>query len=399
MAFIAVLSYCTSAPLNPANTPQEIKGELQNVHAKAILVQAGEDNDGIFVVAEELDLIVIECTPDEQVAGIFSMRLVASPALTTQRSKSTLGTTFGPQQRSDTAMVLHTSGSTGNKKVVPHTVEDLLVGAVTISAACQLTTSDICCNQMPLFHIGGIARNVLSPVLSGGSVVCMPYFEPKLFWRVVSDFSCTWYYAGPTMHTMILDAYKAFAERPAISLRFIANAAGPLLPSVAEEMRDIYSEAAGGFCSIMPSYGMTECMPISSPPVGYNLDRPGTSGQIVGPRCSIRDGGSGEEMPLGTVGEICVSGHPVMRAYENNPEETKKNFIGEWFKTGDLGYLDKDNYLYVTGRSKEVINRGGEIISPIEIEDALLSHPRIKGLVAFSTPHDVLQVSQHGARS
>ena len=345
--------------------------------------------------AQELELVVIECTLDPTTAGILQTKAHIADRRSDVVQLDPEDSRWQPQQREDCAMVLHTSGSTGNKKVVPHTVEDLLIGAVAIASACQLTPKDVCCNQMPLFHIGGIARNVLAPILSGGSVVCMPYFEPKLFWTVASDFSCTWYYAGPTMHTMILEAYKAFpAPRPRISLRFIANAAGPILPTIAEEMRDTYSAAAGGFCSIMPSYGMTECMPISSPPVGYNLDRPGSSGQIVGPRCTIRDAASGDEAPSGTVGEICVSGHPVMRAYENNPEETAKNFIGPgkaWFKTGDLGYLDEDGYLYVTGRSKEVINRGGEIIAPSEIENALVSHPRVRSLVAFSTPHALLQ--------
>jgi acyl-coenzyme A synthetase/AMP-(fatty) acid ligase len=296
IAFVAVLSYCTSAPLNPANTPQEIKDELVNVSAKAIMVMAGEDNDGILAVAEDLDLIVIECKADPDVAGLFKMvpQNERTGPSASNHERDLAGTDrFGPQQRSDCAMVLHTSGSTGNKKVVPHTVEDLLVGAITIAAACQLTPADICCNQMPLFHIGGIARNVLSPIISGGSVVCMPYFEPSAFWQAVASAQCTWYYAGPTMHTMILEAYKAMSPRPRISLRFIANAAGPLLPSVAEDMRDTYSEAAGGFCSIMPSYGMTEVMPISSPPVGYNLDRPGTSGQIIGPKCTIRDATTG----------------------------------------------------------------------------------------------------------
>ena len=398
VAFIAVLSYCTSAPLNPASTPLEIKGELENVNARALMVMAGEDNDGILEVAEQLDLAVIECTVDKSVAGLFAMgkpfvgRSGTSSRDIVRAGASNGNDRWGPQERPDCAMVLHTSGSTGNKKVVPHTVEDLLVGAITIASACQLSPTDICCNQMPLFHVGGIARNVLSPILSGGSVVAMPYFEPSFFWGVVRDFTCTWYYAGPTMHMLILESYKAFPKpRPTISLRFIANAAGPLLPSVAEDMRDTYSKAAGGFCSIMPSYGMTECMPISSPPVGYNLDRPGTSGQIVGPRCSIRDGATGEALPLGTTGDIFVAGHPVMKAYENNPEETAKNFFGEWFNTGDKGYLDADNYLYLTGRSKEVINRGGEIIAPTDIEEAMLSHAHIKNLVAFSTPHKLLQ--------
>merc|ERR550514_1191196 len=123
----------------------------------------------------------------------------------------------------------------------------------------------------------------------------MPAFEPSLFWKVCSQSGASWYYAGPTMHMLILETYKSFAEKPSIKLRFVANAAGPLLHSVAEDMAATFSAAAGRTCSIMPSYGMTECMPISSPPVGFALDKVGSSGQIVGPRCSIRDTTSGEE--------------------------------------------------------------------------------------------------------
>ena len=173
VAFVAVLAYCTSAPLNPASTPAEIKAELMSVNARAILVMEGEDNDGILKVAEDLDLTVIECVADADVAGIFEMRVHTQRTATAPERHST-DETYKPQQRDDTAMVLHTSGSTGNKKVVPHSVEDLVIGAVTIAAACQLSPSDICCNQMPLFHIGGIARNVLAPIISGGCVVCMP---------------------------------------------------------------------------------------------------------------------------------------------------------------------------------------------------------------------------------
>ena len=134
--------------------------------------------------AQELELVVIECTLDPTTAGLFQMKAHIADRRSDVVQLDPEDSRWQPQQREDCAMVLHTSGSTGNKKVVPHTVEDLLIGAVAIASACQLTPKDVCCNQMPLFHIGGIARNVLSPIISGGSVVCMPYLEPKLFWKV-----------------------------------------------------------------------------------------------------------------------------------------------------------------------------------------------------------------------
>ena len=192
------------------------------------------------------------------IAGLFTLSLRPATGVRTAPIPPK-----APSQREDEAFVLHTSGSTGNKKLVPHLLEDLVVGAVCIAAACRLEASDVCCNQMPLYHIGGIARNVLAPILSGGSVVAMPFFEPSLFWKAAQSANATWYYAGPTMHMLILDSYKQADPKPTISLRFVANAAGPLLHSVAADMRDTFSAAAGRFVSIMPSYGMTECMPIN----------------------------------------------------------------------------------------------------------------------------------------
>jgi len=265
VAFVSVLCYCTCAPLNPQGTAAEIETELVNVGAKAMLVWSGSNPD-VVALANKLGLVLIvaEAMATEETAGLFTMT----------GSNTAAAVAREPMRRSDTSFLLQTSGSTGNKKVVPHLLEDLIVGAVCIGAACELEPSDICCNQMPLYHIGGIARNILAPILSGGSVVAMSQFEPSLFWKIASTFGCTWYYAGPTMHMLILDTYKLLEPKPKIRLRFIANAAGPLLHSVAQDMRDTYSKGSGHFCSIMPSYGMTECMPISSPPVSQGACLP-----------------------------------------------------------------------------------------------------------------------------
>jgi len=175
-------------------------------------------------------------------------------------------------------------------------------------------------------------------------------------------------------------------------IRLICNAAGGLLPTLAQELRDVF-----GGCTVLPSYGMTECMPIASPPPSYRLERPGCSGTACGPHLSIRNPvNTGEELPIGKTGAICVRGLPTFEGYEvsaNGPLDTSAFSKDGWFDTGDCGWMDADGYLYITGRSKEIINKGGEVISPFEIEEAVMSvaGDRIKATLAFSIEHDVLQ--------
>jgi acyl-CoA synthetase (AMP-forming)/AMP-acid ligase II len=195
------------------------------------------------------------------------------------------------------------------------------------------------------------------------------------------------------MHQIILQTGKSTVGEHTIKtykLKMIANAAGGLLPSLANEMRSTYGAA------VLPSYGMTECMPISSPPASYQLEKPGTSGVPVGPEVAILDVYTMKPLEAMVEGPICVRGDPCFRGYgalANDPQATRpESFLpGGWFNTGDLGYLDVDGYLYITGRSKEVINRGGEIISPMEVEEAIQKHPDVNACAAFAAPHDILQ--------
>ena len=188
------------------------------------------------------------------------------------------------------------------------------------------------------------------------------------------------------MHTMILEEKKSRnLSDSACKLRMVANAAGGLLASLAQDMKDNFG------CVVLPSYGMTECMPISSPSCEYNLDHPSSSGQIAGPSVRILDD-EGKTLPVGHVGNVCLKGAPLMLGYENDDAANASSFFpGGWFNTGDMGYLDEEGWIYLTGRSKEVINRGGEIISPFEVEEAVVKHERVKEVIAFSAPHDVLQ--------
>ena len=228
-------------------------------------------------------------------------------------------------------------------------------------------------------------------MLAKGSTVCCAAFDPSLFWSVVERIGPTWYYASPTMHNLILNSAPPTYES---RFRLICNAAGGLLPSLALQLQEVFS------CTVLPSYGMTECMPISTPPLTYKLDRTGTSGVATGPELAILAGN--EHLEPNAVGNICVRGEPVSHGYLKDNGVIDKSAFNEdgWFDTGDMGYMDSDGYLYITGRSKEVINRGGEIISPFEVENAIVGAGKdpesaifgqAKEALAFSVKHDVLQ--------
>ena len=257
----------------------------------------------------------------------------------------------------------------------------LIIGVGCIVSAWDLSERDVCLNMMPLFHIGGIVRNVLSPLLSGGSVIPCSAFDPVLFWDLIfqsavadadnskssagnllcekgpTSRSVTWYYAAPSMHHAILiEAANRTTPHPISNIRFIANAAGALLPSLADSLRRTFNQAV-----ILTGYGMTECMPISSPPINASGSHPsGTSGKPIGPDVIICDDDI-VPLPVGKCGNIFIKGPPCFAGYENDSNANDESFFtvnGDrgWFNTGDCGYLDENGYLFLTGRSKVINN-------------------------------------------
>ncbi|GAX85098.1 hypothetical protein CEUSTIGMA_g12518.t1 [Chlamydomonas eustigma] len=439
LAVLTAMCYGTCCPVNPAATKEEMVDEFKafGVHCCLMMDGKAAEQSGYMPLADGLEvalqaagikvLLMLPC-PLEPV-GIFSLNpapLVNTSSKSAPEDDATDGVdvldvedvdslesvpaslgiadTSGLMEVYETkrqghGLLLHTSGTSGKKKVVPYTLDALVVGALCVAESWALKPCDTCLNMMPLFHAGGIIRNLLAPVLSGGSTCLESGFEPQAFWRVVQSHGITWYYAAPTIHLSIVQeaarmVRNGLGDALKHKVRMVGNAAGPLLPSLAADIKSTF----GMNTSVLPSYGMTECMPISCPPVDYQLDRPGTSGRAVGPELSIRqDEALVTASPLGEVGRICVRGPPVFNGYldlsqgrESAAPTSPFGFEG-WFDTGDLGYMDADGYLYITGRSKEVINRGGEIISPVEVEDAVATHPSVQSVAAITVPHDALQ--------
>lgn len=270
VAVIATVSQWCAAPINPTNTWEEIKMELQSTKSIAIIIQSGASvNDAALKAAKELGIGVLAISALGSISGLF--RLTELTPINSSMIPSNQPTISGSKgfityDHPEIVLLLHTSGTSGNKKLVPYSLDMIIIGVGCIVSSWNLCPNDVCLNMMPLFHIGGIVRNIFSPVLSGGAVITCSGFDPVLFWDILyhtrdnyNDASghkiplVTWYYAAPTMHHAILnEAERRPTPLPIESVRYIANAAGGLLPVLAASLRDTFKAV------ILTSYGMTE---------------------------------------------------------------------------------------------------------------------------------------------
>jgi acyl-CoA synthetase (AMP-forming)/AMP-acid ligase II/acyl carrier protein len=236
---------------------------------------------------------------------------------------------------------------------------------------------------MPLFHIHGLVAGLLASLTAGGSVACTGSFSAAGFFEWVKELHPTWYTAVPTMHQAIL------AEAPARSsgghrLRFIRSSSAALPAPVMAGLESVFG------VPVLEAYGMTEAAhQMASNPLPPAPRKPRSVGTAAGPEIAIADG-DGRPLPQGQSGEVVIRGENVTPGYEGNPAANLASFTDGWFRTGDQGYLDPDGYLFLTGRLKEIINRGGEKVSPREIDEVLLEHPAVAQAVAFTVPHPTL---------
>ena len=286
--------------------------------------------------------------------------------------------------------MLHTSGTTSRPKIVPLLQRNLAASARHIGATLALTPEDRCLNVMPLFHIHGLIAAISSSLAAGGSIWCAPGFDALRFFGWLDAAAPSWYTAVPTMHQAILARAPRNPESvKRAQLRFIRSSSASLPAQVMEAV-----EATFG-APVIESYGMTEaCHQMTSNPLPPAARKPGTVGIAAGPLVMTADELDNRLLPAGEIGEVVISGPNVTPGYEANPEANAKSFFEadgrRWFRTGDQGRFDAEEYLSITGRLKEIINRGGEKVSPLEVDGILMDHPAIQQVVTFAMPHPKL---------
>lgn len=370
VSFLAASVAGTAAPLNPGYRQDEFSFYLEDTSARLVLC-AAEGTDAVRRAAEgRVPVYSVEMDDKGlvRVAGLSA-------------SENASETKVAAPEPDDVALVLHTSGSTGRPKRVPLRHRNLAASAQNIVETYALTSTDVALCAMPLFHVHGLVASTLATFLSGGTVVIPAKFNPLSFWRIVSDCHVTWYSAVPTIHQLLLT--RAGDTRPggAEGLRFIRSCSAALAPEVMHKMERVFG------VPVLEAYGMTEAAhQMSSNPLPPSTRKSGSVGPGTGIQVSIMDA-EGNHLAPGERGEVVIQGPSVISAYENNPEADAKSFTSGWFRTGDQGFLDQDNHLTLTGRLKELINRGGEKIAPREIDEVLLSHPAVAEAVAFGVPH------------
>jgi len=376
-AFIAVATGATSAPLNPAYRADEFDFYLGDLNAKALLILKGFDSPARAMAAQR-QVPVIELVPVEDgAAGDFTLDTGAMAAAEPAQG--------GVALKDDVALVLHTSGTTSRPKIVPLKQRNVTASAHHIRQTLALVQNDVCLNIMPLFHIHGLIAGVLASLAGGASVSCTPGFNALKFFGWFDEVRPSWYTAVPTMHQAIL--MRAERNKDEIArgrLRLVRSSSASLPPQVMEAL-----EATFG-APVIECYGMTEAShQMASSPLPPRKRFPGSVGIAAGPEIGIMTE-DGQLLPTGELGEIVIRGPNVTDGYEANPEANAKGFINGWFRTGDQGYLDADGYLRLTGRLKELINRGGEKFSPLEVDTVLMDHPAVAQVATFAVKHDKL---------
>ncbi|KAI9034403.1 hypothetical protein DFJ74DRAFT_649410 [Hyaloraphidium curvatum] len=394
VAFLGVArAGCVAAPLNAAYTEEEFRFYMEDAESRLLLVPETSNGLpappsanaekaaaalGIPVVAVSFDFATgtIALKPRDALAEAKAAASAAPAELPT----------LSPD---DEALFLHTSGTTSRPKGVPLTHGNLAASIKNISATYDMEASDRTLIVMPLFHVHGLMCGTLSP-LSVGAAIVLPAtgrFSASSFWEDVAAHGVNWYTAVPTIHQILLSRHKSGADAEVLKklpkLRFIRSCSSALAPAILHDLEESFG------APVLEAYAMTEAshQMTSNPLPARGPHKPGSVGKATGIELAILDDDN-RPVPQGEQGEVCIRGPNVTKGYRNNPAANEAGFAGGYFHTGDRGYLDPEGYLFLTGRIKELINRGGEKISPLEVDAALLSHPAVADAVSFGAPDE-----------
>ena len=378
VAFLAAAVTGCAAPLNPKYRASELRFYLDDLGARALITRPDDSGSAAREAAAEtptVSLTLDGCLSE----GGGSLLLAAESGDTSGAGRAP---SSAEPAADDVALVLHTSGTTSRPKIVPLRQRNLARSAAGIAESLALTAEDRSLNVMPLFHIHGLLAGLLAPLSAGGSVACTEGFDAFRFFTQLRGLSPTYYTAVPTMHQMVIARSARHRHTVAeAGLRFVRSSSASLPAPVLHELAELFE------APVIEAYGMTEAThQMCANPLPPAVAKPRSVGVPTGIELAVLDS---QDTPLlpGERGEVSIKGPTVIDGYENNPAANAASFTSGWFRTGDEGYLDPDGYLFLTGRLKEQINRGGEKISPLEVDEALLRHPSVAQAVTFAVPH------------
>ncbi|CAN6674838.1 oxalate--CoA ligase [Trichomonascus vanleenenianus] len=379
VAFVAIaFSSYIAAPLNPAYKVSEFEFYIEDIKSAVVFVPEGAvaKNHAAVQAARNQGAGIVEVGW----SGLEATFRLVEPGKQVNTARGT-STVPPPPKPDQTAFVLHTSGTTGRPKAVPLTHLNMATTVRNIINTYKLSPADTSYLVMPLFHVHGLLCGFLAALGAGGAVVVPPRFSAHAFWPDFIRYGCNWYTAVPTIHQILL---KSPLPPKMPQIRFIRSCSSALAPSVFHSLEKTFN------APVLEAYAMTEaCHQMTSNNLPPGKRKPGTVGVGQGVEVAILDA-DGNDVPQGQEGEISIKGKNVTPGYINNPKANQESFTSRgFFRTGDQGKLDEDGFVIITGRIKELINRGGEKISPIELDGVMLSHPSVAEAVAFAAPDEM----------